>query len=243
MLLSVCLSAGVLSGQAAFEAATVKANPAGAGETSAHSNAAGLQMNNVTLRFCIERAYRLIEPQVLGPAWLDSERYDIIAKAPSGSNSSQIPDMLRALIDDRFKLATHRDKKEMTVYALVVAKGGPKMKKEEASEGGGMSTSPGFAKGDGVTMGRLTEMLSGPRADLGLPVIDQTGLEGRYSFILRWTPEGKPDTKREANGREAEAAPAIFTALPEQLGLKLEKRKMPVEVLVIDHAEKVPAAN
>jgi len=234
----------VLFAQIAFDAASVKINDTGAGETSAHSNAAGLQMTNVTLRFCIERAYRMSEPQVIGPAWLDSDRFDINAKAPASTADSQIPDMLQALLLDRFKLAAHHETRQLTAFALVPAKGSAKLTRDDSATGGGsFSTGPGTASATSVTMGRLTEFLAGPRAGLGLPVVDQTGLTGRYTFTLRWTPEGTSPSQREENGRAVDAPPSIFTALQEQLGLKLEKRKLPVDVLVIDHAERIPTAN
>jgi uncharacterized protein (TIGR03435 family) len=199
-------------------------------------------MTNVTLKFCITRAYRITDPQVLGPGWLDSERYDIMAKTPVGAPDSQIPEMLQALLADRFKLAAHRERKELTVLALVAGKNGPKITKGEPSEHHGMTSGNGNASGESVTMTRFAEFLSAPWVNLGLPVVDQTGLDGTYTFTLKWTPESSDRPERKAV-EAADAPPPLFAALQEQLGLKLEKRKATLEVLVVDHAERVPTEN
>ena len=201
-------------------------------------------MSNVTLRFCITRAYRITDPQVFGPAWIDSDRYDIVAKVPPGTPESQIPEMLRALLAERFKLVAHREQKELPAYALVVGKHGPKLTKVEPGESDGdMSSSEGSVSGQAVTMARLAGFLATPRMDLGLPVVDQTGLDGAFSFTLKWTPERRLTAKPENKGLDVDAPPPIFTALQEQLGLKLEKRKASLEVLIVDRAERIPTEN
>jgi uncharacterized protein (TIGR03435 family) len=238
----------LLSGQAAtapaFDVAAVKVNRSESGHTSAHSGPGGLEMSNVTLRLCITRAYRITDPQVSGPAWIDSDRFDIVAKAPAGAPEEQIPEMLQALLADRFKLVAHRERKELPAFALVVAKNGPKLTRAELNgSGGGMSSSEGTASGQAVTMARLAGFLATPRVDLGLPVVDHTGLEGTFSFTLKWTPERRLTEKAASKGADADAPPSIFTALNEQLGLKLEKRKALLEVLIVDKAERVPTEN
>jgi len=110
-----------------FDVASVKPNQTDSGHTSIDRNGGVLRMTNVTLKACISLAYGLTEAQVSGPGWLDSEEYDIVAKAPSGAGENQQPAMLRALLADRFKLALHRDTKEIPIYALVVAKNGAKI--------------------------------------------------------------------------------------------------------------------
>jgi uncharacterized protein (TIGR03435 family) len=201
-------------------------------------------MTNVTLKSCIVYAYGVTDPQVSGPDWLGSEAYDFVAKAPSGATEDQIPLMFRALLADRFKLALHRDTKELPVYAIAVAKNGPKIKKVE-SEDHGTSSSRGHLTATAISMGRFANVLARPGFALGRPVVDQTSLDGLFSFTLDWTPENTsavPDRKSN-EPRNADEAPTIFVALQEQLGLRLEARKAPVEILVIDHADKVPSEN
>jgi uncharacterized protein (TIGR03435 family) len=246
----VCAAIGVriLLGQAAnslsFDVAVVKVNQTESGHTSAHSGPGGLEMSNVTLRFCITRAWRITDPQVSGPAWIDSDRYDIVAKAPAGAPEAQIPEMLQALLAERFKLVAHRERKELPAFALVVGKNGPKLTKAELNEsGGGMTSGDGTVSGQAVTMARLASFLATPRLDLGLPVVDQTGLEGTFSFTLKWTPEKLLTGKAAGKAPDLDGPPSIFTALNEQLGLKLEKRKALLEVLIVDKAERVPTEN
>lgn len=237
------ISVRIFFGQS-FDAASVKVNQTDSGHTSVHSGAGGIQMNNVTLRLCITRAYRLTDPQVVGPPWIDTDRFDIVAKPPSGAPESQIPEMLQTLLAERFKMVIHRETRELPAYALVVAKNGPKLARAEpGGSGGSMSSSEGTATGEGVTMARLAGFLSTPRLNLALPVVDQTGLDGSFSFILKWTPERPLSDKPENKTPEADAPPPIFIALQEQLGLKLEKHKVPLEVVIVDRAERVPTQN
>jgi uncharacterized protein (TIGR03435 family) len=221
-----------------FDAASVKPNQTRESHTHIGHNGGTLTMTNATLKYCILRAYGVAEAQISGPAWLDTERYDIIAKAAADAINDQHQLRLRALLAERFKMAVHRETKETTVYALVVAKNGPKVKKEE-SHGpgdGDMESSSGHMTAKAVTMNHLVTFLAGPRAALGRVVIDQTGLDGVYSFTLNWTPEG-------INPSGPDSQPPLLAALQEQLGLKVETRKAPVEILFIDHAEKIPAEN
>jgi uncharacterized protein (TIGR03435 family) len=152
--------------------------------------------------------------------------------------------MLQTLLAERFKLVVHRETRELPVYALVVAKNGPKLTKVEGSASGGdMSSSDGTVTGTAVTMARLAGFLATPRPDLGLPVVDQTGLDGWFSFTLNWTPERQLIEKPDSKPLAADAPPPILIALQEQLGLKLEKRKVPLEVVIVDRAERVPTEN
>jgi len=226
----------------AFEAASVKPNLSGPGHSGTDRVGGSLQMTNVTLKTCITLAYGVTEPQVLGPNWLDSERYDIVAKADSKAPRDQFVRMLQSLLADRFKLALHRETRELSVYALVAAKGGAKLKKVEgsAANGSGSSSSHrGSMTAEAVPMSKLADLLAGPRFDLGHPVVDKTGLDGVFDFTLTWTPENSSEPSRD----DPKAPPPIFIALQQQLGLKLEPQKAPVEVLVVDHAEKAPTEN
>jgi uncharacterized protein (TIGR03435 family) len=227
-----------------FEVASVKPNPAPPEDSSSHVYRGGLTMTNVTLKFCIVYAYGITDAQVSGPDWLNSQTYDFAAKAPPAAPEDQIPLMFQALLADRFKLAMHRETKELSVYAVVVAKNGPKITQVE-SEDHGTNSSRGHLKATAISMARFAKFLASSRAALGRPVVDQTGLKGLFTFTLEWTPENTSaiSNPKSNEPRNVAEAPPIFVALQEQLGLKLEARKAPVEVLVVDHAEKVPTEN
>jgi uncharacterized protein (TIGR03435 family) len=137
---------------------------------------------------------------------------------------------LRQLLEQRFKLAVHREPKEVPGYALVAAKGGPKLHPGAGASASGGIIYPGGIRGPKWTMASFAAALSSP---VGRPVIDQTGIQGDYEIEVAYARDGDTDSP----------LPSVFTALQEQLGLKLEPRRVPIEILVIDHAEKVPAEN
>jgi uncharacterized protein (TIGR03435 family) len=215
-----------------FEVASVKPNSSGSGHSDVDVDNNLLRMNNVTLKACIVWAFGMTDAQVSGPTWLESERFDIVAKAESGEPR---PPMLQAVLADRFKLTTHRETKEQTLYELVVAKNGSKLKKADPGEDD-MTSRRGHLKATRVSMDRLARFLSGPNIRLGRPVVDKTGLDGVFDFTLEWTLDSEAE-------KSPDHPPSIFVALQEQLGLKLEARKGPVEVLIVDHVEKVPTDN
>jgi uncharacterized protein (TIGR03435 family) len=193
-----------------------------------------VNINNWTLWLCITAAWDLDPGQLSGPSWLNSDRYDIAAKT-SPAAASQITQadlriMLQALLAERFKLATHREMKELSSYALVAAKSGPKLR---ASTGDQhlpvLFAPPARLIGQGSTMQGLALALSHAA---GRPVVDKTGINGTFDFSLTYTRDDGADNE-----------PSIFTALQEQLGLRLEPQKSEVEILVVDHAERVPTEN
>jgi uncharacterized protein (TIGR03435 family) len=193
-------------------------------------------MSNQTLKRLIERAYNLKPFQVNGPGWMQNVYFDIAAKYPPDTKIDDRPLMLRTLLEDRFKLAVHRESKEMPGFALVVAKGGFKLKPVEPgasgsdSEGGRIRTLQATKN----SMASVADFLA---RTLGDAVVDQTGIGGVYDFELRWTNE-----EPTANG-DSVAAPSLFTAIQETLGLRLQPQKVPVEVVVVDHVERVPTEN
>ena len=251
---------------------------------------------NVTVKNVLMNAYGVKGFQISGPGWLDSGRYDIVAKLPRGATKAEFMAMLQNLLAERFKLTLHREKKDLPMYALVVGKNGPKLKEsvdDPAPKEGGPADGPAATMGkltmgrdgfpvlpaaaggrgamamtmmngnarmtaNGQTMAGLAEMLSN---QLDLPVVDMTGLTGKYDYTLYFAPEGlagmrlpgglpPPPPPGEAGGGmpaasapDAQSNPNLFTALQEQLGLKLEQRKGPVELLVIDHLERAPIEN
>jgi uncharacterized protein (TIGR03435 family) len=175
-----------------------------------------------------------------GPSWMDSDsdRFDIVANAPGEGTptGNDVRLMLQTLLTDRFQLKVHREMKERPVYALVVAKNGPKLKESAPDKEfpttvvGGRSTQLTMTK---ATMEQLAIRLSD---GMDRPVLDKTGLAGHYDITLNWIPELAGPPAPDSN------AVNVFTAVQEQLGLKLEPQKAPVEILVIDHAEK-PSEN
>jgi uncharacterized protein (TIGR03435 family) len=222
----------------AFEVASVKpAPPPGQNGISSSMNVSPgrLTCTNVTLRKLIVRAYSLKDYQVTGPDWINTELYSILASMPADTTGDDLLEMLQGLITERFQMATHREMKEMPVYELVVGKAGSKLKPVEYGRGS-TSMSPGKLVAQGVPLRNLTEQLS---RLLNRPVLDKTGLTGAFDFSLEFAPEGKGS---DAAG-DLPVSPSVFTAVQEQLGLKLEPRKAPVEILVVDRAERVPTGN
>ena len=214
--------------RAEFDVASIRPpNPNGDHGTNMSSNGGTLMMHNATLKFCINMAYGVQESLIEGgPAWINSEPYEILAKAGDSATNAQLLPMLQSLLEDRFKLKVHRETRQRRIYALTVVKNGPKL---HPSEGGG----EGFfgRRGRGPITGRKASMavLAATLSRLmGRKVIDRTGLSGVYDFTLEFAPPDAIDSP----------LPALVTALQEQLGLKLEATNGPVEVLVIDHAEK-----
>ncbi len=215
-----------------FEVATVK--PSGPDEIAAgssgistgHGRAVG---TNVTLKRCIIGAYHIGPGQVIGgPSWIDSDRFHIEAKAATATDDDNDLDaMMRTLLAERFHLKLHKETRSMQALVLEVAKGGPKL--EKAAGGNAVTNaSHGGMVLKNSTMDAFAERLSRVTS---LPVINQTGLDGIFNLKLTWTPDGE-------HPKSADAPPDLPTAIQEQLGLRLASRKAPVEVLVVDHAEK-----
>ena len=291
-----------LFGQAAppaFEVASVKpAAPQTDGRVMIRmgGDAGQVDYTNVSLKQVLAKAYDVKSYQITGPSWLDSERYDIVAKVPDGVAKEQIPAMLRALLADRFQMKVHRETKEQSVYAIMVGKNGPKLTKYDenaspvftfnqagdplppppggagriataAGRGGGGGSGGAMAKGGamvsmtsngathlqarGSTLAGLADMLS---SFMDRPVVDMTGIEGEYDISLEAAAEemvgmkmtviGSPGPAGGAPAPAPETAPtaSIFTSI-QQLGLKLDPRKAPIEYVVVDKAEKVPTEN
>ena len=237
-----------------FEAATVKLNKSSSFGSQSSFNNGRYSATNIALKNLMNySAYGVPEPRILGgPKWLDSERFDIEAKVDGSTvdqmrtlsreqRKLQMQAMFQQLLADRFKLAVHWETRELPVYALAVAKSGPKLQ-VSTKPGSGTSSGNGLFTAEGMTLAEIAQSLTQELAtELGRVIIDKTGIAGRYDVTLKWTPEtnGAPAD----NGTEdAGSGPSIFTALQEQLGLKLESTKGPVQVLVIDHVE-MPSEN
>jgi uncharacterized protein (TIGR03435 family) len=226
----------------AFEVASVKPNKSGSHHSSTQSHGGRVTATNVALEQYIKFAYNVASYQISGPDWLKSERYDITAEAPSSTSNDQLRLMLQTLLADRFKLALHSEEKMLPVYEVVIAKNGPKLRAAKSSGHGGFSSSPGHVSAQEESVTRFAELLSHLTER---PVVDRTGLKGVYNFTLQWTPDMQPVPPEQVNkaATNDSGGPSLFTAVQEQLGLKLMPRKDPVEILVIDHVDKVPTAN
>jgi uncharacterized protein (TIGR03435 family) len=232
-----------------FEVASIRQNITATEHDRSHIYSAATDGNyrtvNAPLKMLLESAFNLPEARILGvPSSIASAKFDIEAKSdavlsqqlsklPSDQGRAIKQQMLQALLADRFKLVTHMETRELPIYALVVAKNGPLI---HPSQAGGTTINRGnnriSVQGSDNTVALLAEQLS---LTLGRVVVDKTGLEGRYDITLKWTPD-------DASTSDASSGPSIFTAIQEQLGLKLESTKGPVQVLIIDHVE-MPSEN
>jgi uncharacterized protein (TIGR03435 family) len=191
--------------------------------------------NSVSLDFLIQMAFGVDGNQITGkPGWLDSDFFDVVAKPEAGVSLTreELRPRLQSLLQQRFHLATHYETKMMRGYALVVAKGGPKLKPTtgERFPGFRVHVGPGRIEGINWSMPYLASMLQRPA---GLPVVDETGVAGSYDIKLEFAPDIE----------EVSILPSLFTALREVLGLELKAQKVPVQVLVIDHVDRVPTDN
>lgn len=232
-----------------FEVATIKPNKSG--DPGAHVGTDGprrFSSENASLQFLVQWAWSVREFQIVGgPKWFSSDRFDIQAVAEGDATFEQSRLMLRTLLEDRFRLKVHREKREQPVYILTQSKNGAKIQPlppggcveldaitKPPAEGetppklcGSAGWGPSEVKGTGLTMANLATYLSDA---LERPVIDQTGLAGFYDIELIWTPD-------DSVAAAADLGPSIFTAIQEQLGLRLDASRTPAEVLVIDSAQ------
>jgi uncharacterized protein (TIGR03435 family) len=216
------------SAPAAFEVATVRiTGPSSDGHT--HINyppGDRFSATNITLLALMQWAYNMPEKQILeGPPWLASNRFDFQAKADTEQDRDLKRRMVQALLADRFHLTLHQETRTLSAYDLIVAKGGSKLQLTKSS-GKSIGTSRTHLNGEGLPMTLIAEELS---RITGRVVVDKTNLTGRYDFKLVWTPDDVPATDN--------SAASLFTAVQEQLGLKLEPAKEAAPVLVIDHVE------
>jgi uncharacterized protein (TIGR03435 family) len=227
----------------AFDVAVVKINKSGTGVDRIRNVNGTFLMENVSLKRYIAMAWSIPESQeylIAGPEWIGSENYDIRANYSSTASQKDSLLMLQRLLEERFHMRLHREPREFSAYSLTVAKGGAKLKassdKPDPSCGGprgGFRVQQGHALGCGISMERFADRLSRPPFGLERPVVDMTGLPGLYDITLDFADGSATD----------DARPAPMTAVREQLGLKVESRKIQLDVLVVDHADKVPAEN
>ena len=248
-LFNVCLAfSQPAAAPPAFDVASVKVDTAGnsagggrGGMGRGHEiitpSPAGISMINVPLKSVIQWAYHVQPVEISGPGWLDVDRYDVVAKAAGAVPEDQLRLMMQTLLADRFKLTVHRESKEMRAFVASVAKTGLKMK--ESTSEGDMDIHPsGLASAtfQRATVSKLAELLSGP---LQAPVVDETGLRGRYDFTIDLSNVLDPSTPMGIN----DVIPIFIQVAQQQLGIKIDEKKVPIEMLMVDHAEKIPVEN
>jgi len=249
------LLAGVAFAQSpaplAFEVASVKASSQfqpdnrATWSSSIQVHDGSLTMRNVSLSMMVAWAYDVQRPRVAAPEWNNSQRYEMQAKAGRLATENELRQMLQALLVERFQLATHRENRPMEVIAIVLPKGGHKMTPSKVE---GETRSRIDQRGNVVEGATVAELASELSREMDVPVVDLTGLAGRWDFTFniqrylmdlraRMTPETRPPSE------DAAKLMVIQEAIAGETGLRAELRKSPVEVVVIDHAEKTPAAN
>jgi uncharacterized protein (TIGR03435 family) len=297
--LGIALTLALAFGQTTFEVASIKPAPplnrdlirAGQMHIGLKIDKARLDIGNMSLGDLIRFAYNVKRYQVSGPDWMNELRFDVLATLPEGATPEQAPQMMQALLAERFKLAVHRESKEHAVFALVVGKGGVKMKESAPDSGPPATTGTGQVQFNGNVEGKGVTVAGGPAGPMRMqmspngnmrmeaakmtmpilsdmlsrfvdrPVVDMTELKGSYQVALELAMEDLRNIARTAGvmipgsgpaaggeaGRPADAASdpsgsSIFAAV-QQLGLKLDARKAPMEMIFIDHLEKAPSDN
>jgi uncharacterized protein (TIGR03435 family) len=222
-----------------FEVASVKRVTSGPNPgdipRNMDSNPGHFAMYNVPLRYVIEWAYNLKDFEISGPEWIKAEeRYDIVAKAEEPVSADKIRAMVQALIVDRFQMKSHTEKKEISCYLLMPGKAAPKFK--ESSGEPAINGGPTAVTFHNQPVSRFTFMLT---RRLDRPVLDWTGLKGTYDFTIDLSGLGFGGNPPPAES----TGPSVFTAVQNDLGLKLEARKQPIDILVIDSVQRIPLQN
>ncbi len=230
-------------GQPVYDVSSVKPNKSGSGNWNIDQNLNTFVATNVTLVNLLQEAFGIRRDLISGgPAWVDSARFDIVAKIVSASpedlhhlSEDQTRSMVQAMLVEHFKIQTHPETKMLAVYDLVLAAGKPRFEQSQADgKEEGIQIENTQLTAHGATLALIADALS---PQVQRTVIDKTGLTAKYDLNLKWSSDAVLAANQESAG-----SPSIFTALPEQLGLKLQASRGPVQTLVIDHAE-LPAEN
>jgi uncharacterized protein (TIGR03435 family) len=228
--IALFVALGIAFGQS-FEAASIKPNTSGSNNSSTHTMRGGLTAENVSPRQLIERAYVVTDDALFGPEWLGDNRFDIVARMPLEAPAGQGRLMLQSLLAERFGLKIHRETRSVSGYAMVAGKARPTMHEKPAGAESTTNSGRGGLKGTHTSMADLARLLS---LELRQTVQDQTGLAGVFDFNLEWSLDSV---------RPEDRVFTISTTVEQKLGLKLRAQKVSVEVLVVDHAERVPTEN
>jgi uncharacterized protein (TIGR03435 family) len=229
----------------AFDVASVrsaKVGIEGGRRENIQVNPGTLTMRNVSLKSALRWAYHVMDYQVSGPDWIGFDRFDISAKASDPVAEDQLRLMLQALLVERFKITLHRVTKEMQAYDLVIAKGGIKFHESQVEGEPIMNPDKNRMSMEikGLSATQFIDALSNV---LRAPVINHTGLTGKYDAAINVAKYMPDVSKADSSGAPFDPTGMIITALQDDLGLKLESKKMPIDLLIIDHAEKIPADN
>ena len=258
LLLSLAFPAWAFSqsiaAQPSFDAASIRpGTPDDVRGSTFEFPPGGLRVTNGTLAGLIESAYEVRDFQIVGaPGWANSDRFNIVARGGSDGSAKQVGNgsgeitmtrrKLQTLLAQRFHLKVHHETRDIPIYVLSAGKGGPKLKEGKASSTpAGMQTTCGQMTGTSTSIANLTVYLS---RQLGRPVRNQTNLTGLYDFHVEWTPDSGPcgvaaaDNADPGSTAGSLSGPSLFTAMQEQLGLKLESTKGPVDVIVVESVEK-----
>jgi uncharacterized protein (TIGR03435 family) len=223
-----------------FAVATIKPHDPDVGGQQFNTSGDRVIIRDQTVASMVSFAYAIHSHQIAdAPDWIYHDRFDVEGKTDTEGEPSlrQFQEMLQKLLADRFGLKVHRDKRELSVYAMRLAKGGPKLKPaaDLNSDPDQEANSHGTELTQTYTNSSMSDFILGMQFFLDRPLVDQTGLTGRYDFTFRYNAD-------EAHTTDPNAPPGIFTAVQEQLGLKFEPVKAPADVFVIDHVER-PSAN
>jgi uncharacterized protein (TIGR03435 family) len=240
IVISACSVWGQSEEHLQFEAASIKPTTASTGRSGIEETPGLIRIENLSLKAIIEAAYGVKDYQCTGPGWMAIYSFDIAAKAPAGYRHEQLQPLLRNLLADRFKLAVHHESKEMPGFALAIAKGEQKLR--EATKAKGFFTvRPGLIEGTRVSTAQLANALA---RILARPVVDNTGLTAMYDVKLEWTPD-QISTRPDGEDKTGPAEPGIsvYQAIHDQLGLRLQTQKVPLDTVVVDRVEKVPSEN
>lgn len=229
-----------------FEVASVKIHKGGGG-TTREIEPGSIRYLNITLGEFLSMAYGVRTYQISGPAWVvsnaSSDRYDIVAKAGGSASPAEIRAMMGPLLAERFKLEFHREMRELPVFALTVAKGGLRIKEGDGGESSAYPDGKGGIAFKNYPIAALAGLLSN-LPGVGRPVLDRTGLDGKYTFSANLTDTAPGasigDIKRSLGADADPVSSPVISNLQQQLGLKLEAVKAPIEMIVIDRVEKTP---
>jgi uncharacterized protein (TIGR03435 family) len=237
----VCLRRGE-GGHPSFEVATIKPSDPNDDHQGIHIKGHRVFIENQTMNGLITFAYPIEKQQIVGgQEWFSTDRFDIdgVSAVEGEPNEKQVQQMLQKLLADRFEMKFHHDKRELSCYAIAVLRTGSKLVTSK-SDPNGPPVQPGSGHEDHqsirFTNNSMADFALGIEFFVDRPVVDQTGLGGKFDITMEWTPD-------ESRATEPNAPPGLFTAIQEQLGLKLEAKKAPVDVLVIDRIERRPSAN
>lgn len=219
-----------------FEVASIKPHgDAGGTQAGIEINESLVRITNLSLRAVIGIADGVRDSLLVGPARLDRGHFDIVAKPPAGWDYAQLPMLMRNLLADRFKLVAHHEMKEVPGYALRIPAGGSRLRQSDGPRTY-LTGRPGLIAGNGRSVSELVSLLS---QMVSTPVVDETELKGAYDLKLEWTPQLSASNV----GTSAEPEVSIFTALREQLGLRLEPIRVTTDVVVVDSVNELPTEN